>query len=98
MNTSLLYQLLEGYQRELKFAGAVLIESNEYEEWVLDSRSLPAIGPLDLALVVVTKMLTMDFNDEGKTNRWLGFVQCLMLASGLRSVNEMREENRLIFN
>lgn len=41
---------------------------------------------------VLTRMEAGDM-DEGKANRWLGFIQGALWAAGLFTIDDMREHN-----
>jgi len=46
--------------------------------------------------MIDTMVARMEADDvsEGKANRWLGFVQCLLWTSGICSLEELRSHNR----
>ena len=55
---------------------------------------------LDLALDMVNEMLEAipETGVTDKMNRWLGFLQGIVWCEQLRTINEMRDENRPIFS
>lgn len=96
--------LLQSYKEAILHAPDQL----EVEARILDAhwhRELMNDWPINdydmrsIALTMIRDMEVM-LQEEGitdKFNRWLGFLQGILWCTQLRTINEMRDENRPIF-
>ena len=103
IRTRELAELLEQYRKDLLSMNALELTDEKHEE-ALEKRtgSLFDRQMLGVGIRMIDSILEMleDEPDErldGKLNRWMGFLQGVLWYAGLRSINEMRDENRPIF-
>lgn len=105
MKTELLERLLNEYSKDLvEQTSAVLITDTDKYEEILNKTHLTWFEKRNLAYTMITKILIrlavdtpLSPKEEGKMNRWLGFIQGLMSELNLRTINQMRDESRPVF-
>lgn len=96
MDINTLHELLRTYKEDLLNVGATIPHETEYQRMLGVAPLTPAEAK-DLGLGMIENLISMEYDDEGKVCRWLGFLQGLLVMAGVRTINEMREENRRIF-
>ena len=111
MNLPQLQKLLRSYYFDIVTNTDACILYDEDHEELLANTADHGHRRLDLALTMLNTMLEWfddpcfcnrdlpeDTKHMGKVNRWLGFVQGVLWSEHMRTVNQMREDNRPIFD
>ncbi len=67
---------------------------NGYGEDLLESDTMSVESECMYVLDMICRMNDFTEEDEGKANRWLGFIQGVLWSGGVYTIDEMREHNR----
>lgn len=59
-----------------------------------NARKLPTAGPCSAFHIEAMGKCINDAFSEGKRNRWLGYVQGVLVARGIMTLDEIKELNR----